>query len=156
MTTPTLEGELRIAVHDRDGRCVRRSRYSNRVLFGGRSYVVKSLAGRVSRHGYRIAIGSSGEPTGGDDQNRLFAPLLEQRLSREGPVMIDGSAVFTELFEAPGDWIVAEVGLVFEFFDPTTPVLYNRAVIDPPVRLLFGEALTVSFTVFFDWIGETP
>ncbi len=165
MTSPTLQGELRIAVRDREGRCVRRARCDNQVLAAGRAYAVECLAGRLSDQNYAISIGTSSEPTR-DDQIRLHQGLLTQRHSREGPRMIDGRAVFTEVFEPSVEqfepsleWKVAEAGLEFWFSRPGQSgmaVLYNRALLDRPIPLAPGDSMTVTFAVYFDWIGETP
>lgn len=147
---PSLQGELEVIVHDREGRCRHHSKSHNRVLHGGLSYVVKCLAGRVGKPNYRIAIGSSSEPTD-EYQVQLFQGILEQRLSR--PIVSFGRAIFREVFEAPEEWFIAEAGLVFEDFEANTAVLYNRALLEPPVRLLRGEVLMVNFTVLFRWVG---
>ncbi|MEM7586317.1 MAG: hypothetical protein AAF560_23195 [Acidobacteriota bacterium] len=151
MTHPTLNGELEITVHTSDGRCTHRSKASNHVLLAGRAHIIRCLAGTASRRDYRIAIGSNGSPTRHDAQLRLLRSLWETPSTRP---LARGNYVFlTGRFTAPvEEWTVAEAGVAFrEDQHYEGSVLYNRAVIEPPIHLSGGETLTLRFTLFFRW-----
>ncbi len=153
--TTTLIGEVTVTVTDAAGRRMRRSRHRNRVFLAGRTHIAECLVGLISDQRHFIEVGADPAATDDDDLQALLEPLAT--IEVEEPVAAGDELTFTAKFISDRTVSVGESGLKFEFTrddQPEVRLLYNRAVIDPPVELKVNDTLSVFWRVAFEWIAQ--
>ncbi|MEM7586319.1 MAG: hypothetical protein AAF560_23205 [Acidobacteriota bacterium] len=150
--TTTLSGEVTLTVVDAEGRKRHQSSHRNRVFSAGTQHVASCLVGEINSQTHWIEIGSGQQPDSGEDLDQLHELLRSNPVS--SPEANGSELTFTAVFNAGEPMEVAESGLRFKYsrIESEEEVLYNRAVIDPPVVLNSNDRIRVQWKVFFDWI----